>query len=368
LRGRGKYYDGKSPASTEVDLIRDGEFLRIENDGATLARWPAGSIFRDPTHMVAVVIGCGSDDERIEVLNPDILTGLSLRTETWSWIHLRKYGKWWLLYAVVMLVLAVATLSNTRTITRYLAGKVSPETERAWSEKLIAKVDLKTCELRPAQQKSLDKILDRLFWQDPEHEGHVKVGIVDEPVDNAYAFPGGYIFVYTGLLEKMHSSEELAGILAHEIEHVEKRHVMESLIKAAMFTGMLNLMAGDVSGVLLVDPSTAAQIFGLRLSRDMEAEADEGSLKRLEFSHISPTGMIDFFTRIGAKDSKLDSLAFLSTHPITSERLKRFKSAPKTKSTPKLLSAAAWEDLAGACKPALETSSKKTRRRTSKHK
>jgi predicted Zn-dependent protease len=354
LSASGKYFDGRTAVSRPVELSVEGDVLRIEHNGNALARWPIASLFRDDTHSVAAVIGCGTGDERVEVLDPEFLKYLKLETKVWNRYYLQRY-KWYIVaYGAVILGLGIMTVLNTRLITRYFANKVSPEQERSLAQKLIASSKVEFCALTPSQQKSFDKIITRLYARDPKARSHAEIGFVENPVENAFTFPGGYIFVYSGLLKQMESPEELAGVLAHEIEHVEKRHVMEALAKATLFTVMLNLTAGDASSIMLVDPSTAAQIVGLKLSREMETEADDGALLRLNHAHISPKGMTDFFERLEKKDHLGKTLAFLSTHPASEERVNRFKLRENVESDPELLSAEEWNDLKAACEPKVE--------------
>lgn len=354
MSASGKYFDGRTAVSRSVELSVEGDVLRIEHNGNVIARWPIDNLFRDDTHSVAAVIGCGTGDERVEVLDPEFLKYLKLDTKVWNWYYLQRY-KWYIVaYGAVVLGLGIMTLLNTRLITRYFANKVSPEQEHSLAQKLILSSKMEFCALTPSQQNSFDKILTRLYTHDPKARNHSEIGFVENPVENAFTFPGGYIFIYSGLLKQMQSPEELAGVLAHEIEHVEKRHVMEALSKAMLFTVMLNLTAGDASSLMLVDPSTAAQIFGLKLSREMESEADDGALLRLSHAQISPKGMADFFERLEKKDHLGKTFAFLSTHPVSEERVNRFKAQEMSKTEPELLSEEEWKDLKAACKPKLE--------------
>ena len=129
---------------------------------------------------------------------------------------------------------------------------------------------------------------------------------------NAFALPGGIIVVNTGLLQATQRPEELAGVLGHEIEHVEQRHGLQALAKASGWRATWALLAGPWGGSLVAD--AAAQLGSLKFSRDAERQADAGGFDRLVAAGIDPSGMRDFFRRLQADGS------FFSTHPSGAER------------------------------------------------
>ncbi len=350
MSANGKYFDGQSPVSHPVTLsLEDPTSLRIDLNGKTVGRWPVDSIYRDPSHTVAVVIRCGSGDDRVEILDPKIVAGLKIKPRVWKRDDLRSTTHLLIPCFVIFAILVGYGLYNSRVVTKYLASKVTLEQER----KLLAliqqdKMD-EECKLSDTQSGALDKMVSRLFTADPENRSKVRVAILDIDAVNAYTLPGGEIWIFKPLLQDAKSADELAGVLAHEIEHVQGRHVTESIIRATLFTGLLNALAGDVSGILLIDPSTAAQIFGLKLSREMEQEADTGALARLSAAEISPVGLRDFFERMKKRFSSPKALSFLSTHPADEDRVRLFDGAEKIKTEPSILTDAEWADLKSSC-------------------
>ncbi len=348
----GKYFDGQSPVSHPVTLsLEDPSSLRIDLNGRTVGRWPVDSIYRDPSHTVAIVVGCGSGDDRVEILDPQIVAGLKIKAGVWKREDLRSLTHILIPCFVIFAILVGYGLYNSRVVTKYLASKVTLEQER----KLLSliqqdKMD-ERCELSVSQTAALEKMVSRLFTSDPENRTKVRVAILDIDAVNAYTLPGGDIWIFKPLLQDVKSADELAGILAHEIEHVQGRHVTEAVIRATLFTGLLNALAGDVSGILLVDPSTAAQIFGLKLSREMEKEADTVALARLKAAQISPLGLKDFFERLGKRFSTPKALSFLSTHPADEDRVRLFEGTEKIKTDPPVLTEAEWTDLKSSCTP-----------------
>ncbi len=350
---RGKYFDGLNAVSVPVDLFIEGNVLRIETAEGTAGRWPLGSIFRDESHSVSVVIGCAAGEDRVEVVDPSVVAALNISKRVWAINDLRDTKRILIPSFIALLAVVFVGLWHSRVLTRYLATKVTLEQE----QKVLALVErdsLKNeCTLNSKQSFALDKLLARLYRNDPENRASTKVKILSLNANNAFTLPGGEIWILKPLLMDVQTPAELAGVLAHEIEHVEKRHVVESIIRSALFTGLLNALAGDVSGFLLIDPSTAAQILGMKLSREMEEEADDGALKRLLAAGISPIGASEFFVRLEQRDPTSGRLEFLSTHPGSAARAKRFWEADRGRTDPPIMTEEEWADLQSSCETVL---------------
>lgn len=134
---------------------------------------------------------------------------------------------------------------------------------------------------------------------------------------NAFALPGGIIVVHTGLIDATRRPEELAGVLAHEVQHVEQRHSLEALVKDLGLRGVWMLVTGDIgSGVV---GRAALELTSLRFSRGAEEEADRGGFETLVANDIDPSGLADFFIVMGKKAGATPP-PLLSTHPASNDR------------------------------------------------
>jgi predicted Zn-dependent protease len=151
--------------------------------------------------------------------------------------------------------------------------------------------------------------------------------VVDASQINAFAVPGGYIYINRGLIERTTSYAELAGVLAHEIGHVEERHGMEQMEK--MQTANLGL---NVAYVLLGRaPSTveraAIQVGGgaifARYSREAENEADRVAVPLMLSARVNPNGLVTMFQKLMAEQQTQPSrvATWFSTHPTTQDRV-----------------------------------------------
>jgi len=146
--------------------------------------------------------------------------------------------------------------------------------------------------------------------------------IQKDDVINAFAAPGGYLYVYTGLLKFVENEATLAAVLAHEVAHAERRHATKRMTKQYGVTFLLNIILGDNPSQL--EEIGANLLTGLALlknSRDDEFEADEYSFKYLQTTKWYPGGITFFFDKISANSSGgfLDEL--LSTHPMPEDRV-----------------------------------------------
>ena len=350
--GRGRYHDGRTANVRAVELNLEGDTLIIIAEGAVIGRWPLGALFRDERQPAAVVIGCGSDDARIEVTDREFADRLPVKSNTWSRGDLLANKKAIYLWLFGVLFFVGAAIGARRPIARFIAHQIGPETERKMAEALLVHFKLEKCSLTPDQSVSLKKLIVRLLPDDGERE-KLRIEIVEGRQVNAFTFPGGHIYLLSGLLKGVKSPEELAGVLAHEIVHAQKRHVMQSLVESMLFVALLNLAAGDASSVFLVDPATASRLLSLKLGRDMEREADSGAVKILASSYISHHGLLKFFED-RQKDDKadggyLDKLNFISTHPLSSDRIEFLKSTPIVETEPEIMSEREWKDLQSAC-------------------
>jgi predicted Zn-dependent protease len=164
--------------------------------------------------------------------------------------------------------------------------------------------------------------------------------VVDNDVINAFALPGGFIGVHTGLLQATRNEDELAGVLAHEVAHVTQRHIArsihassrQSILSTAIMLGAILVGAAGgssdaVQGAIAVAQGTAAQQ-QINFTRSNEYEADRVGISALAAAGFDPQGMGSFFEVIsrGTSPSQAQVPEFLRTHPVTSARIAEARS------------------------------------------
>ena len=142
---------------------------------------------------------------------------------------------------------------------------------------------------------------------------------------NAFALPGGTIVFHRGLLERARAAEEIQGVLAHEMAHVQKRHGVLQIVQNLGMDFAIQTLQGEDSRVLNSLIRDSGQLLSLKFSRDHERVADDLGWELLERVQINPRGMGDFFAGLNAiaVSGSAPTIPLLSTHPAPQERMER---------------------------------------------
>ena len=147
--------------------------------------------------------------------------------------------------------------------------------------------------------------------------------IEDDSTLNAFCTPGGYIYVFTGILKFLDSEDQFAGVLAHEIGHADMRHSTRQITEMFGIQLLLELIAGDSQSVKEI----TSGLIGLTFSRSHEKEADANSVKYLCPTKYNAAGGAGFFEKLIQKGDSNNPPVFLSTHPDPGNRVEKFKRA-----------------------------------------
>lgn len=250
--------------------------------------------------------------------------------------HAHRIGMRFLTGPVVALSLfAVGVTSCTRkqyvkTQTEIAKVLVSDEQEEAIGLQLKDELDKQGVRLLddPDVQAYVDGIGRKVFsLAEKDRQGvkwHVHV-VANDKLVNAFATPGGHIYVTTGLLRAADDEAEVAGVLAHEAGHISARHSARMLVEMFGLQTIAALALGENPSLLA---SLAANVSanGLLLanSREAEYEADTYGVRYASKAGYDPRGIVRFFKKLKAKQGKTPQLlVWLSTHPATSERIER---------------------------------------------
>ncbi|WP_374279425.1 M48 family metalloprotease [Desulfovibrio sp.] len=176
----------------------------------------------------------------------------------------------------------------------------------------------------------VNQIVERLVKTLPPQPFNFKAAVILHNSLNAFAVPGGYVYVFTGLIMNLDKEEDLAGVLAHELAHVTQHHVASRLERAQFVTiGSLLLaiagvaVGGSSGGALAVGALGAGQSAMLNYSRIDETEADQIGLQYLVAAGYPPQGMVDGFKVLRQKSwmSGTNVPTYLSTHPAIGDRI-----------------------------------------------
>lgn len=146
--------------------------------------------------------------------------------------------------------------------------------------------------------------------------------IENDSVLNAFVTPGGYIYVYTGLIKFLESEDQLAGVMAHEIAHADKRHSTDAMTRQYGIQTLLNIIFGQDKGAVA---RLAVQLKELQYGRKAETEADEYSVIYLYPTEYDARGASRFFEKLIASGQTSGAPTFLSTHPDPGDRVAKIQ-------------------------------------------
>lgn len=158
-----------------------------------------------------------------------------------------------------------------------------------------------------------------------------RIVVINDSMVNAFALPGGNIYLFRGILEASETPDEILGVVAHEIAHVEMRHGVQQLGRTLGIAFLSSMVIGaDVEGLEMTDKLETLSEIGstllvLKYSRGFEREADLEGLRRLRNAGLPALGLGKLLVRIETRHGVDSGLAWLSTHPRAFERLRRYE-------------------------------------------
>ena len=158
--------------------------------------------------------------------------------------------------------------------------------------------------------------------QDPRGDIVYHFAVLETPTVNAYAAPGGYVFVTRGALALMQNEAELAGVLAHEVGHVNRKHVINQIRKSDTMREVRDQL--DIQGATLDKVvGTGSNALFMGLSRDDELEADSLGLEYASAAGYDPGGLAAFVGRLNQHAGEGPVSEFFATHPKPDDRVER---------------------------------------------
>jgi Zn-dependent protease with chaperone function len=177
----------------------------------------------------------------------------------------------------------------------------------------------------------------------------IRTGVLSTPIPNAFALPGGTVYLFNGLLARAENPDQIAGVLAHELGHLKHRDSMRNLIYNGGTSFLIGLLFGDITGsgaLIFVSRSLVTSSY----SREAEQNADSFSIDTMRRLGRSPKAMGELLLRVTGKEVD-KSLSILASHPLTEDRLARMSSEDRPPSGPPLLTPSEWASLKAICSP-----------------
>lgn len=328
------YYDGRTASRQSVTVILSAQGLIIKNKDAPRLYWSYEDIRLAPMLSLSdpVRLECGTPlPQSIVIDDPSFLSALRPYVHhRYRHFHLpaptpRRIG--------LLSMALIASLVTIGVIIRWgipaLAERATPLVPTSWEvalgktvlEQLVTEDERCTNEVL---RKETSLLLAQLV--DPSTSPYeLHLTIVDINEFNAYTLPGGEIVIFRPLLQATKTPDELAGVLAHEIQHVVLRHSIKSILSDLSLATLIGAVLGNVTGLGALSTEIAGALSTLHYSRDMEEQADAEGIRLLQKANFNPTGMIRFFETVQRREKHLNIPPYLSTHPQTENRIARLK-------------------------------------------
>jgi Zn-dependent protease with chaperone function len=346
------YFDGMSNRRHAVSLAFSDR-LEISEGGTVTALWPYADIRRNDSPSGILRVSCLSAPglARLEIRDAALAADLVSRCGELDKHLVDSRG----IVKIIGWSLAAAASIAAMVFfgVPYAADRLAPLIPESFERRLgdAAETQVKavfggqTCN-DAAGQRAFSKLVNALR-QSAGLDTSVQAVVLATDVPNAFALPGGKVYLFSGLLGKAKSPDEIAGVLAHELGHLKHRDNTRVLIYNGGTSFLIGLLFGDVTG-------SGAAVFAARslvtssYSREAEANADSfaiGAMHRLG-RPTKPMGELMF--RVTGKQGE-DGFSILASHPLTEDRLKRMSEEDRPASAPPLLTDAEWASLKSIC-------------------
>lgn len=346
---RATFLDGWSLAEQPVTVEVAADALRISGEGSRLlGTWGAAGLKSDAMQEGGVlhVTHATVPQETLVVRDPELERRVLAMCK--QVIHLpggKQRKRFIAALLAGLFVLGGSLYFGTPIAARFVARRIPLEQERALGAQVEAFLDFSRCADDNAE-RALEVLAKALAHNASEA---YEVRLMDSESTNAFALPGGIVVMTTGLLHKADDEAEVAGVLAHEIEHITQRHVLAGFLRDAALSAIWALTMGDYAGLMVIDPSTAYRAANLEFSRSDELEADAGAVQRLHRAGLTHRGLSRFFERIAADQEVGDGPEWLSTHPATESRIAKLEGIADVATPKRVLSDAQLAALKRAC-------------------
>ncbi|QOZ75175.1 metalloendopeptidase [Bradyrhizobium sp. CCBAU 53351] len=348
------FFDGTSSRRRQVTLTL-ADALEIAEEGGAPVRWSYADIRRadSPPGILRLSSITAPPLARLEIRDAALAADVTARCLRLDEHRTSRRGVvkivGWSAAAAISIVCVV--LFGVPLAADRLAPLVPKPVERRIGD--AAEVQMKTifgrnvCE-DPAGKAAFTKLVNRLRDAAGLDDDSMMAGVLPTSVPNAFALPGGKVFVLKGLLDKAESPDELAGILAHELGHLKHYDSMRGLIYNGGTSFLIGLLFGDVTG-------SSAVIFASRsvveasYSREAETAADTFAIEVMHKLGRSPKPAFELMFRITGKEGGSKLTTILASHPLTEDRLARMTREDRPVGGPPLLTDKEWQSLKLIC-------------------
>ena len=353
VEARGQLYCDGAEAPRRVDL-RLGDTLQIFENGAFVSAWALADVRR---------VGSASGPLRIraltappkawcEISDAAAVAAVRQRCRLLEGdVQEKREARWRIAAIATSGVVVIAAL--VWIVIPAIADRLAPLVPAGVEKQIGAAADSQArsrfkggaC-VSPAGEAALGKLVDKLkVLADVPLD--VQVGVLASPVQNAFALPGGRVYLLRGLIESAQSPDELAGVLAHEFGHVAHRDGLRAALREGGAALAIGVVTGGAFGAGAISAAARASL-SAAYSREAETQADDFAAAVLTKAGRPARALGDILKRIEAQEGSTP-LDFLRDHPLTRDRQDRLENETTQATGEPLLSAGDWLALRAIC-------------------
>lgn len=326
------FQDGKEDEALPGRLLLTLSHLQFEHADGRLAL-PLSSVVLDENSAENLVFHDAESGWWIECADRRVLNDIFLLRQTHLRLQVRELrgrqeSNRSLKYALIFLAGFAVIFSASWLLVKGATHVLIDHAPVAWEEQLTDKVIAEhprifLIDSNDERAAMVTQLVARIAAALPsaDQRYQFRAVLIDRREPNAFALPGGRIFVFTGLLDRVQRPEELAGVLAHEMAHVTQRHGLRKLIAGTGPYYVLRLFVSDQQEVLSAISAGSQLLVNQYYSRDVEREADTIGWHYLVAANIDPRGLVDFFQLITERENANSMPQMFRSHPATSERI-----------------------------------------------
>jgi len=345
LQFNGYLFNGKSAQKQPVRIVLTPFTIILTVQGKSAISWPYSDIrwaaVTPPFHIERDIKFPVENLEILVVDEPEFYENCRrIAPGDFSRTALKNYFKW-KIFSAGILSLVLIFYGAFKFFPNYFVDQVVDKIQVEWEEKLgDAILSTFPVEKKPDPKviALLTDILSLLKQSKAEETPYnLKIYILSTEKINALALPGGNIIIFEGLLKIADSPEELAGVLAHEAQHIFFKHSTRGILRNLASGLLMNLVLGDANTVMKIAINIAGNLNTLGFSRKMETEADIKGLEMMLDAKINPQGMLSIFKKLMKEELKLvknkkntskyfyEIFSYMSTHPSAKSRLNKLE-------------------------------------------
>ncbi len=329
----GQYYDGRRPIAMPARMECEGSEAVLVS-GVISERYSVDRLRVSPAIGRSERFIDLPDGAQFQCPDHEFLNSLPQTSRTEgpvAWLEAR----WGVALSGVVLVACILLLGyfyGLPAAAERIAARIPIETEQTLGKQALAWFDeqewFKPTNLDKARQREIREGFDKLRSGLPLRDRY-KLELRSSPVfrENAFALPGGAIVLTDEMVLAADTREEVLAVLAHEMGHVELRHTMRSVLQNSAVGVAVAAVTSDAASLSAAVAGLPVILAQTKYSREFEAAADDFAFKLLKEKGYSPAAFASLMERLDAKHEEARAFAYVSTHPVTEDRVKRARDA-----------------------------------------